>query len=113
MGRFFMPYFCEAVIGRISDFSCTAIRILETHFGGATGILWPLGGNPDVLRGIGHRGAGSRGMIHPGLWMTENGPKSGLFFRRKKSRKIGPEPKSRKSRESRELESRDKKISPT
>jgi hypothetical protein len=52
-------------------------------------------------------------MIHPGWWRTENGPKSGLFFRCKNSRKIGPEPKSRKSRESREAKSCDKKIRPT
>lgn len=94
----------------MSVFSRWAILILGACFDGAMGILWPLGGNPGGLRGIGRRRAGSQKMIHPGLWMTKNGPKTGLFLWGSTARKIGPEPKSRKSRESRETKSRDKKI---
>jgi hypothetical protein len=77
---YFAPRFCGAVSGRISAFPRAATHILETYINATTGILRPLRGNPGTLHGIGRRLAGSRETIHPGLWTTKNGPKSGLFF---------------------------------
>jgi hypothetical protein len=108
IGRFFMPCSCEAVSGCISGFSRAATHILESHINSSMGFLWPLGGNPDALRSIGRRGAGSWKMTRPGLWTTKTGRKLASFLEGLVWQKIGPEPKSRESRES-----CDKKIRPT